>query len=329
MHAIVISPGGALEWSEVADPPPPGPGHVRVSVTATAVNRADLMQRAGNYPPPPGASPILGLECAGVVEEIGPGVEQWRPGDRVCALLAGGGYAEQVVVPERHLLPVPDAMSLLDAAALPEALCTAWSNLRTIGRLRTGETVLVHGGAGGVGTVALQLARHVGARAVVTTARAEHAAVLEELGATHVVDYRTEDFVAVTRDLGGADVTLDILGAAYLDKNVDALALDGRLVVIAAPSGARAEINLAGLLAKRATLSATTLRNRTANFKGDLVADIRRLAWDGPAADDTLGTPQSWLRPVVHAVLPIARASEAHEIVAAGGHVGKVVLHVR
>jgi putative PIG3 family NAD(P)H quinone oxidoreductase len=322
VHAIVIA-GETLAWQQVPGPRLPGAGEVRVAVTATAVNRADLMQRAGHYPPPPGASDILGLECAGVIDAIGPGVERWSVGDRVCALLAGGGYAEQVVVPEGQLLPVPDALDLTAAAALPEALCTAWSNLRTAARLQPGETALVHGGAGGVGTVALQVARRLGAAAVVTTARGEHRSACESYGATHVVDYRGADFVAVARELGGADVILDVQGAGYLARNVDALALDGRLVVIAMQSGARAEVNLAAMMAKRATLFATTLRNRSSAFKGDLIGDLRP-AWDEATWDDA-----SWLRPVVHAVLPIRQAAEAHAIVAAGGHVGKVVLTVR
>ncbi len=322
MHAIVTA-GDTLAWAQVPDPRPPGPGHVRIAVVATAVNPADLLQRAGSYPPPPGASDILGLECAGTIDLVGPGVERWRVGDRVCALLAGGGYAEKVVVPERHLLPVPDALSLTDAAALPEALCTAWSNLRAIARLQPGETALVHGGAGGVGTIALQVARHLGAAAVVTTARQEQAGRCASYGATHVVDYRTGDFVAAAREVGGADVILDVRGADYFTRNVDALALDGRLVIIGLQSGARADVNLATLLAKRATVFATTLRNRSANVKGDLVDDIRRGGWDAATWDE-----RSWLRPVVYAVLPIRRAAEAHAMVAAGGHVGKVVLTV-
>ncbi|MDQ1725700.1 MAG: hypothetical protein QOG52_2728 [Frankiaceae bacterium] len=324
MYAIVIEPGEVLAWREVEDPRPPGPGHVLVAVAATGVNRADLMQRAGHYPPPPGASEILGLECSGTVEAVGPGVNRWRVGDRVCALLAGGGYAQRVVVPERHLLPVPDALDLTDAAALPEALCTAWSNLRDIGRLRPGNTVVIHGGAGGVGTIALQVARFLGASAVVTTAREEHAAACESYGATHVIDYRTGDFVAVTRELGGADVILDVQGAKALAHNLSALALDGRLVIIGLQSGAHAEVNLATLLSKRATLAATMLRNRSSNFKGDLIDDIRRFGWDLATWDEA-----SWLRPVVHAVLPIQQAAEAHAVLEAGGHVGKVVLTVR
>ena len=322
MHAIVIGPGGALTWQQLPDLQPPGPGQVRVAVAATAVNRADLMQRAGHYPPPPGASAVLGLECAGTVDAVGPGVRTWSIGDRVCALLPGGGYATQVVVPEGHLLPVPASLSLTAAAALPEALCTAWSNLRTVAALQPGESVLIHGGAGGVGSVALQVARHLGAASVVTTARADHAAACLDLGATRVVDYRTEDFVEVARALGGVDVILDAQGAGYLARNVEALAVHGRLVIIGLQSGARAELHLGALLAKRASILATTLRNRSDIFKAALIADIRA-GWDTATWDDA-----SWLRPVVQAELPIESAAAGHAVVEAGGHLGKVVLAV-
>jgi putative PIG3 family NAD(P)H quinone oxidoreductase len=321
MQAIAIAPDGRLSWSATADPPAPVEGEVLVEVAAAGVNRADLLQRAGHYPPPPGASAILGMECAGTVSAVGPGVTAWRIGDRVCSLLAGGGYAELAVVPAGHCLPVPDRMTLTDAAALPEAVCTAWSNLSGVGRLAAGEVALIHGGAGGVGTVALQVARLLGAGAVVTTARAEHADRLVALGATGVVDYNSGDFVEAMRELGGADVVLDVLGAAYLARNLEALAVDGRLVVIGLQTGRRAEADLGLLLAKRASVAATTLRNRSAAFKAALIEEIRLRCWEpggGPA-----------IRPVVARVLPVERAGDAHAMLEAGGHLGKVVLQVR
>ncbi|MDQ1680633.1 MAG: hypothetical protein QOI42_1492 [Frankiaceae bacterium] len=321
MQAIAIAPDGRLSWSATADPPAPGDGEVLVEVAAAGVNRADLLQRAGHYPPPPGASAILGMECAGTVSAVGPGVTAWRTGDRVCALLAGGGYAELVVVPAGHCLPVPDWMTLTDAAALPEAVCTAWSNLAGVGRLAAGEVALIHGGAGGVGTVALQVARLLGAGAVVTTARAEHADRLVALGATGVVDYNSGDFVEAMRELGGADVVLDVLGAAYLARNLEALAVDGRLVVIGLQTGRRAEADLGLLLAKRASVAATTLRNRSAAFKAALIEEIRLRCWESG------GAPA--IRPVVARVLPVERAEDAHAMLEAGGHLGKVVLQVR
>jgi putative PIG3 family NAD(P)H quinone oxidoreductase len=321
MHATVTAPDGALSWSVVPDPPAPGIGEVLVEIAAAGVNRADVLQRAGRYPPPPGASEVLGMECAGTVVAAGAGVTTWRAGDRVCALLAGGGYAELAVVPADHCLPVPDAMTLTEAAALPEALCTAWSNLVDIGRLARGEVALIHGGAGGVGTVAVQVASLLGAGSVLTTARAEHARRLASLGATRVVDYRVEDFVEAARALGGAHVILDVLGAAYLARNLDALAVDGRLVVIGLQAGRRAEADLGVLLAKRASVAGTTLRNRSAGFKAALVADVRRRCWDRPDGPAVL--------PVVARVLPVQRAADAHAMLEAGGHLGKVVLQVR
>jgi NADPH:quinone reductase-like Zn-dependent oxidoreductase len=285
---------GDLIWNEVPDPQP-GPGDVLVKIAATAVNRADLLQRQGHYPPPPGAPPYLGLECSGVVAaDTGP----WRAGQEVCALLAGGGYAELVAVPTGQLLPVPRGVSLLDAAALPEAACTVWSNLTQVAGLRAGETVLIHGGGGGIGTFAIQYAKALGAR-VVTTARAEKHAVLRELG---------------------ADVILDIIGGAYLAKNVAALATDGRLVIIGLQGGRRAELDLGALLGKRATVVGTTLRARPAQQKAAIVAGVREEVW--PLIEE------GRIRPVIDSRSPIEDAAKAHERIAAGAQVGKVVLTV-
>src|SRR5215210_8236651 len=269
MRAITISaPGGpeVLEWTEVPDARP-GPGEVVVEVAASAVNRADLLQRQGRYPPPAGASDVLGLECSGTVREVGDGVERWQVGDEVCALLAGGGYAEQVLVPAGQLMTVPAGVDLVTAAALPEVACTVWSNLFMVAGLRPGETLLVHGGAGGIGTFAIQLAAALGATVATTAGSAAKLEVCRSLGASITVDYRQQDFVEVvkeaTRDRPGgpgADVVLDNMGAAYLARNLDVLATSGRLVVIGMQGGSKAELDLGMLLRKRAAVIATTLR---------------------------------------------------------------------
>ncbi|GAA2665274.1 MULTISPECIES: NAD(P)H-quinone oxidoreductase [Actinosynnema] len=321
MRAITLSEFGGpevLQWSEVRDPAP-GPGEVLLDVAATAVNRADLLQREGRYPPPPGASEVLGLECSGVVAALGPGVEGWSVGDEVCALLAGGGYAERVVVPAAQLLPVPGGVDLVTAAALPEVACTVWSNVVELAGLRAGETLLVHGGAGGIGTHAIQVGKALGARVAVTAGSAERLARCAELGADVLVDYREQDFVEV---VGAADVVLDNMGAAYLGRNVDVLAPDGRLVVIGMQGGVKGELNLGKMLAKRATLVATGLRGRPVEGrtgKGAVVAAVREGLW--PLVAD------GRVRPVVHEVLPLERAADAHRALEGGGAVfGKLVL---
>jgi putative PIG3 family NAD(P)H quinone oxidoreductase len=322
MHAVVVErPGGpeVLTWAAVPDPVP-GPGEVLVAVAASAVNRADLLQRQGHYPPPPGASSILGLECSGTIAAVGPDVAGWQVGQPVCALLAGGGYAELVAVPIEQLLPVPDPVELVDAAGLPEACCTVWSNVFQLAGLRSGELLLVHGGAGGVGTVALQLGRRHGAR-VVCTARANRLADCRALGAELAVDYAADDFVTRVRELSGgrgADVVLDNMGATYLARNVDVLAPGGRLVVIGLQGGRRGELDIGLLLAKRATVHATTLRVRPAAEKAAIVQGVREHVWPAIAAAE--------LRPVVHARVPMTGAAEAHRLVEQGGHLGKVLL---
>src|SRR3954447_8326958 len=273
MHAVTLSgPGGpeVLGWGEVPDPVC-GPGEVLVDVVAAAVNRADLLQRQGRYPPPPGASEVLGLECSGVVSEVGEGVTGWSVGDEVCALLAGGGYAERVAVPVGQLLPRPAGVELATAAALPEVVCTVWSNVFMLAGLRAGEVFLVHGGGSGIGTMAVQLAVRAGARVATTAGSAAKLAFCRELGAEILVNYREEDFVEVVQGATGghgADVVLDIMGAKYLARNVDVLATGGRLVGIGMQGGTKAELDLGALMRKRASIAATTLRSRPATGPG-------------------------------------------------------------
>ncbi|XTZ13303.1 NAD(P)H-quinone oxidoreductase [Micromonospora echinospora] len=322
MRAITIpEPGGpeALRWSEVPDPEP-GPGEVVVDVRASAVNRADLLQRQGHYPPPPGASAYPGLECAGVVAATAPDVTGWRVGQEVCALLAGGGYAERVAVPAGQLLPVPAGVDLVDAAALPEVACTVWSNVVQLARLAAGETLLVHGGGSGIGTFAIQLGAALGAT-VVVTARATKHERLRELGAAHTVDYREQDFVEEVRrvtDGRGADVILDIMGGAYLGRNVAALTTGGRLVVIGMQGGRKAELDLGMLLAKRASVTATALRSRPAAEKAAIVRGVREQVWPLVEAGR--------IRPVVDRRMPMSDAAGAHRLVESSDHLGKVLL---
>ena len=324
MRAITMSePGGpeVLAWTEVPDPADPGPGEVRVRVAASAVNRADLLQRQGRYAPPPGASPYLGLECSGVIESLGPGVEGWSVGDGVCALLAGGGYAEQVLVPAGQLLPVPAGVSLAEAAALPETACTVWSNVFMGAGLRPDEVLLVHGGGSGIGTMAIQLARQLGARVAVTAGSAATLERCSALGADILVNYREQDFEEVVREATGghgADVILDNMGAKYLARNVSTLAVNGRLVVIGLQGGVRAELDLGLLLAKRAAVLATSLRARPAGEKAAIVRSVRQHVW--PLIEDGA------VRPVIDRTLPMSAAADAHRVLEAGGHVGKVLL---
>ncbi|MEU8783332.1 NAD(P)H-quinone oxidoreductase [Streptomyces sp. NPDC048637] len=325
MRAITIpEPGGpeALVWADVPDPQP-AEGEVLIEVAASAVNRADLLQRQGFYDPPPGSSPYPGLECAGRISALGPGVHGWAVGDEVCALLAGGGYAEKVAVPAGQVLPVPAGVDLVTAAALPEVTCTVWSNVFMIAHLRPGETLLVHGGASGIGTMAIQLAKAVGARVAVTAGGPEKLARCAELGADILIDYREQDFVQEIRkatDGTGADVILDIIGAKYLQRNVKALAVSGRLAIIGLQGGVKAELNLAALMAKRAAITGAGLRARPLNEKAAIVAAVREHVWPLIA--------NGQVRPIVDRTLPMADAAEAHRVVDASAHVGKVVLTV-
>ncbi|WP_298458619.1 NAD(P)H-quinone oxidoreductase [uncultured Cellulomonas sp.] len=323
MHAVTVpQPGGpdALVLSEVPDPVP-APGQVLVDVAAAGVNRADLLQREGHYPSPPGAPPWPGLEVSGTVAAVGDGAGRWAVGDAVCALLAGGGYAERVVVDAGHVLPVPDGVDLVDAAGLPEAVCTAWSNLVDVGRLRAGETVLIHGGSGGVGSIAIQLAAARGARVLTTAGGPERAARCRDLGADVAIDHRADDVVAAVRtatDGRGVDVVLDVLGAGALAANLESLATGGRLVVIGMQRGRRAELDLGVLLAKRATVVGTTLRSRPTAEKSALVAAVREHVWPLVAGGD--------VRPVVHARIPLAEAPRAHTELDGGDVFGKLLL---
>ncbi|MFC4328541.1 NAD(P)H-quinone oxidoreductase [Streptomyces andamanensis] len=323
MHAITIpEPGGpeALVWDEVPDPVP-AEGEVLVEVVAGAVNRADILQRQGHYDPPPGASRHPGLECSGRIAALGPGVSGWAVGDEVCALLAGGGYAEKTAVPAGQLLPVPQGVDLRQAAALPEVVCTVWSNVFMVAHLRPGETLLVHGGSSGIGTMAIQLAKAAGARVAVTAGTREKLDRCAGLGADILINYREQDFVEEIRratDGAGADVILDNMGAKYLDRNVRALAVNGRLAIIGMQGGAKGELNIGALLAKRGAISATSLRARPLDEKAAIVAAVREHVW--PLIAD------GQVRPVVDREVPMRDAATAHRIVEESGHIGKVLL---
>ena len=325
MRAITIAePGGPeqLVWTEVPDPVAAA-GEVLIEVTATAVNRADILQRMGFYTPPPGASLYPGLECSGRIVEVGAGVVGFAPGDEVVALLAGGGYAELVEVPAGQVAPLPKGMSALAAGGLMETVCTVWSNVFMLAGLEAGQTLLVHGGSSGIGTAAIQLGHELGARVVVTAGSAAKLQACRDLGADVAVNYRSEDFVervGEVTDGRGADVILDNMGAVYLDRNVQALAVNGRLVIIGLQGGVTGEVNLNTLLRKRASISATTLRARPSEEKAQIVQAARDAVW--PLIQ------QGRFRVVVDRVLPIDRAAEAHRVVEDSGHVGKVVLDV-
>jgi len=311
-----------LSWADVPDPEA-GAGEVLLDVAATAVNRADVMQRMGHYPPPPGAPAWPGLECSGRIAALGAGVSSWAVGDEVCALLSGGGYAEQVAVPAGQLLPIPAGVSVVDAAGLPEVSCTVWSNVFMQARLVAGEVFLVHGGSSGIGTMAIQLAKQHGARVFCTAGSEAKRERCRELGAEVAIDYRSEDFVAVVRDRTdghGADVILDNMGASYLSRNVDVLAAGGRLAVIGLQGGAKGELDLGSLLAKRGSVAATSLRARPASEKAEIVTAVRDNVW--PAVESGA------VRPVIHAILPLRQAAEAHRLVESSEHIGKVLLVV-
>ncbi|GAB2868405.1 NAD(P)H-quinone oxidoreductase [Actinocorallia aurea] len=316
MHAISIkAPGGpeALVWEEVPDPVP-GPGEVLLDVVASAVNRADVLQRMGFYDPPPGSSPYPGLEVSGRISALGRGVEGWKVGDEVCALLAGGGYAEKVAVPHTQLLPVPDGVSLTEAAALPEVVCTVWSNVFLDGGLAEGDRFLVHGGGSGIGTMAIQLAKATGSYVACTVGTPEKAELCRELGADLTINYRTEDFV----ESGPYDVILDNMGAKYLARNVTALDTGGRLMVIGLQGGGKGELDLGKLLAKRASVHATSLRARSLEDKARIVASVRERVWP------LIGSGA--VRPVVDRALPMADAAEGHRLMENSGHFGKILL---
>lgn len=329
MYAITMQNFGApdvLEWT-TAPSPALGHGEVRIDVVATAVNRADLMQRQGFYPPPPGASDILGLECSGYVAEVGDGVTGWQTGDRVCALLSGGGYAEEVVVPATQLLPVPNSLDLHAAAALPEVACTVWSNLVLTAGMHSGQLLLLHGGASGIGTHAIQVAVNRGVTVAVTAGSRRKLDMCRELGASVLIDYKNDDFVDAVRNVDGhegADIILDNMGAKYLGRNVDALAPDGQLVIIGMQGGVTGDLEIGKLMSKRGTVHAAGLRGRPEtgrSSKADIVAAVTKDLW--PLVTEGV------VQPIVHAELPITDAAEAHRLLDSPDVIGKVVLRVR
>jgi putative PIG3 family NAD(P)H quinone oxidoreductase len=324
---VVIAEPGSPEVMRVDDvpDPTPGPGEVLIEVAATAVNRADCMQRQGNYPPPRGASPYLGLECSGTIAALGESVAGWNVGDEVCALLAGGGYAELVAVPVGQLLPVPSGMSLLDAAALPETTCTVWSMVfgAEAGRLHPGERLLVHGGTSGIGTMAIQLGAARGATVLATAGTQRKAAVCRELGAAVAINYRDEVFEERVLDEtqgAGVDVVLDNMGATYLPRNLRCLAVGGRLIVLGLQGGRKGEVDLGALLTKRATVHAAGLRARPAAQKATIVAETTLAVWPLLEAGD--------VRPVIDRVLTLDDVVEAHRLVESSEHIGKVLMRV-
>jgi putative PIG3 family NAD(P)H quinone oxidoreductase len=322
VRAIVITEPGdpeVLQWLEVPDPEL-GPDDVLIQVTASALNRADLMQRQGQYPPPPGAPPYPGMECSGTVMSTGANVTRWRPGDEVCALLSGGGYAEQVAVPQGQLLPRPASTTLIAAAALPEAACTVYSNVFQLAKLQPGELFLVHGGSSGIGTMAIQLAKATGARVACTAGSDDKLARCVELGADIAINYKSQDFAKIMRQEGGANVILDIMGASYLHRNLEALAVNGRLSVIGSQGGRRAELDLVTLMGKRASVFGTTLRARPAAEKAALVEAVRENVW--PLIDS------GQVKPVIDTELPMPDAAQAHRRLAESGHTGKILLLV-
>lgn len=317
--AVATSAGGpdVLSVSEVEDPRPQA-GEVLVDVVATAVNRADTLQRQGHYPPPPGASDIIGLECSGRVAELGEGVEGWKVGDEVCALLAGGGYAERVAVPVGQVMPVPGGVSLVEAACLPEVATTVWSNVFMTAHLARGERFLVHGGAGGIGTMAIQLAAARGAEVFTTAGSPDKLELCRSLGATHAIDYHEDDFVEVLQEAGGADVILDNMGAKYLARNVAALATGGRLVIIGMQGGTKAELDINALLRKRASVTATSLRARPLAEKAAICCGVVENVWPLVASGE--------VRPIVETTLPLEDVARAHRMMDDGGRAGKIVL---
>lgn len=301
--------------------PQPGTGEVLIRVAAAGVNRPDVLQRQGSYPPPPGASPVLGLEVAGHVAALGPGAEGWQAGDAVCALVPGGGYAEYCLASASHCLPIPSGMDMVAAAGLPETMFTVWANVFERGRLQPGETFLVHGGSSGIGSTAIQLAKQFGATVLATAGSAEKCDWCRSLGADHAIDHRAEDFVERVKALTagrGVDVILDMVGGDYLPRNVRSLAVEGRLVQIAFLKGSRAEVDFLPVMLKRLTITGSTLRPRTVEQKAAIAAALRQRVW--PLLDSGA------VRVPVHATFPLDRAAEAHRLMESNAHMGKIVL---
>jgi putative PIG3 family NAD(P)H quinone oxidoreductase len=323
VRAVIAAEPGGPEVLSVSEVPEvvPGPGEVVLDVRATAVNRADLLQRKGVYPPPPGASEVLGLECSGTVAEVGAGVTGWAVGDEACALLTGGGYASRVAVPAGQLMPVPAGVDLVTAAALPEAACTVWSNVFMVAGLQRGETFLVHGGAGGIGTFAIQLVSRLGARVFATAGSPEKLATCADLGADVTINYREQDFVEVVREVtdgAGVDVILDNMGAKYLGRNVAALATEGRIVIIGMQGGAKGELDIGALFRKQGAVFAKLLRPRPVEEKTAICASVVEHVW--PLVAD------GRVRPVVQDTLPIEEVAQAHRLIETSAHTGKIVL---
>lgn len=320
MHAIVIEKPGkpdVMRWNDVPDPEV-GPGEVLLDIVAAGINRADIAQRMGNYPPPPGASEYPGLEASGRIAALGEGVTEWSVGDEVCALLSGGGYAERVAVPAGQLLPVPKGVGLVEAAGLPEVACTVWNNVFMLAKLREGESFLVHGGSSGIGTMAIQLAKAHGARVACTAGSAEKLAACRELGADLAINYRTEDFVKAAAPV---DVILDNMGAKYLTRNLQTLGPDGRLMIIGFQGGAKAELNLLDLMTRRASVQVTGLRARPRDQKAQIVASVRENVW--PLVES------GRVRSIVDRTVPVRDAATGHRMLEESTHVGKIILTVR
>ena len=324
MKYIDHGKGGDADCMRLAEGPPPaaGPGQILIRVAHAGVNRPDVLQRSGRYPPPPDASPVLGLEVAGTVAALGDGVTAWRVGDRVTALVPGGGYAEYCVAPAGHALPVPAGMDLATAAALPETWFTVWANLVAMGRLARGERVLIHGGSSGIGLTAIQAARRIGAEVLVTVGSAEKAAFCRDWGADHAIDYKAGDFAEQARAIApeGVDVILDMVGAPYAQRNLSLLRRDGRLVIIAFLEGSRGELDLLPIMVKRLVVTGSTMRPRTVAEKTALRDALREHVW--PALED--GT----IRTHVAARFPLADAAKAHRLMESGRLIGKVVLDI-
>jgi NADPH:quinone reductase len=323
MRCIEISaPGGpeVLRFGE-RPTPKPGTGEVLIRVIASGVNRADLMQRQGRYPPPPGASDILGLEVAGVIVALGEGVRGFKVSDRVCALLTGGGYAEYCVAPAPQCLTIPSRLDFIQAAAVPEAFFTVWTNVFERGRLASGEILLIHGGASGIGTTAIQLARRRGSRVMVTVGSTEKARACQRLGAERAINYRTEDFATAVREFTGGrgvNVILDMVGGDYLERNIEALAVEGRLVEIAVQKGSKGQIDLLRIMQRRLTLTGSTLRSRSIEEKRAIAEALRREVWPLLESGE--------IAPVIHSTFPLRDAAEAHRLMETGSHIGKIVL---
>ena len=320
----LTGPGGPEVLSLATAPVPrPGPQEVLIRVAAAGINRPDVLQRTGNYPPPPGASPVLGLEVAGTIAAVGAEVTDWREGDAVCALVAGGGYAEYCLAPAPQCLPVPQGLSIVEAAGLPETFFTVWSNAFDRGRLKAGESFLVHGGSSGIGTTAIQLAHAFGAHVFATAGSPEKCAVCRELGAEHAIDYRREDFAAVIKEATkgrGVDVILDMVGGPYIEKNLRSLAVEGRLVQIAFLQGSKVTLDLVHLMVRRQTITGSTLRPRPVADKATIAAALREKVWPLIAAKQ--------VRPIIDRTFPLAEAAEAHRLMESSTHIGKILLTI-